>query len=564
MAIYQYEIPATNPFANQNGIGEIYAWGIRNTWKMNFDEQTNRLWGGDVGQGNFEEINIITEGNYGWNRFEGNSVYDSSTPDPGNTIFPVYTYDHDQGDFSVTGGYVYRGNKITNENPNIYGNYIFADYVSGRVWMLDYDPIESNANRSLLFDAEDNGSTIQISTFGEDIFGELYFAQYESDGSIYKLTDGITPPSGNTVAGIGNWQNKNDGLNGVVYAQAVTQNNLLLVGGDFSLANGISVNNLAAWDGSNWNTYGGSSTNGRVNAIAVANNGDVYIGGAFTEVKGIAANYIARYDGSNWYPLNSGTNGPVAVIEIDSNDEVYVGGAYLTAGGISANNIAKWNGNWSALNDVSTNMAGTNNEVRSIAIDSNNKVYVGGNFSEAGGNTALRVATWDGSNWRTLSNGTGGFVEALAVTDNYVFAAGNFTTADNLKVNRITRFNLSTLQWEKLENGLSKNVKTLIFQDDYLYVGGAFDNALNSNPTGNIIVNNVVRWSDVSGWEALGNGTNVGVDDLVNSLVFYNDGLSAGGNFKQAGEVDANSIACWKDNCPTGNFPDADTMIRLI
>jgi len=549
----QYEIPVSNPFINQNGLDEIYAWGIRNTWKMNFDEATNRLWGGDVGQNNLEEINLITAGNFGWNRFEGNDVFDSNTPDSGNTIFPVYEYNHNQGDYSITGGYVYRGNNLNSNNPNIYGNYIFADYVSGRVWMLEYEPANGAANRTLLFEAENNGSTISVSSFGKDVYGELYFTGYDSEGSIYKIVDGNNTPTGNTVTGIGNWQNKNDGLNGIVYAQAVTQNNLLLVGGDFSQADGTTANNLAVWNGNTWTNYASSGTNGSINAIAIASNGNVYIGGSFTEVNGVAANYVALYNGTNWLPLVNGTSGPVAAIAIDSNDNVYIGGSFLTAGNLSTNNIAMWNGSWNTLTDANTTIAGTNNEVRSIAIADNNTVYVGGNFAEAGGNTALRIANWNGSNWATLSNGTSGFVEAITIDNlnNYVYAGGNFAIADNQTVNRIARFNINTQQWEKLANGLSKNVKALVFKDGYLYAGGAFDNALNNNPSANIIVNSLVRWSDATGWEALGNTLNVGVGNLVNTLVFYNDDLSAAGNFTKAGEIAANNIACWKDSCPS-------------
>ena len=66
----QYEVPANNPLVNREGLDEIYAWGIRNTWKMSFDPPTGRLSGGSVGQNAFEEINLITPGNFGWNRFE--------------------------------------------------------------------------------------------------------------------------------------------------------------------------------------------------------------------------------------------------------------------------------------------------------------------------------------------------------------------------------------------------------------------------------------------------------------------------------------------------------------
>ncbi|MEM6698375.1 MAG: T9SS type A sorting domain-containing protein [Bacteroidota bacterium] len=325
------------------------------------------------------------------------------------------------------------------------------------------------------------------------------------------------------------------------------------MGGEFLDAGGVAVSNLAIWNGSTWQAFG-TGTNGRVNAIAVASNGDVYVGGNFTEIDGVNVSNIAKWNGSIWQALESGTDAPVLAIEIDGNDVVYVGGTFATAGGVTVNNIAAWNGSWSALVDATTTTAGTGNEVRSLEVDENNLLYVGGNFGVAGGNAASRVATWDGSNWGTLGAGTSGFVQAILSTPDYIYAGGNFGLAGNMTVNRIARWNRSTNQWEKLANGLSNSVNTLVAQDGYIYVGGSFTNALNNAPDPNIIVNNVVRWSENDGWEALGNGTDVGVESVVNAMTSQNNTLYIGGNFDYAGSPSnvVSNFVCWQGgNCPT-------------
>lgn len=139
-----YLVPADNPFVgatNFNGIRlpdltkvrtEFWATGLRNPWRMTFDPLTGVLWCADVGQGTREEIDIIVKGgNYGWNYREGTIAY-TGTPPPGFVhINPIYDYPRSDG-ASVTGGRVYRGNKIT----QLYGAYIFGDYVSGNIWAL--------------------------------------------------------------------------------------------------------------------------------------------------------------------------------------------------------------------------------------------------------------------------------------------------------------------------------------------------------------------------------------------------------------------------------------------
>ena len=169
-----YSIPFDNPFVN-NSLGykeEIYAFGLRNPWRMSQDPQTGKIWVGDVGQNKYEEIDIIDKGkNYGWNVMEGFSCYNPSTNcNKTGLQEPVFDYGRGDGD-AVTGGYVYRGNI-----SSLYGNYIFGDYGSGKIWLID-----SNLNAIPLMD-----SGLVISSFGTDYYNNLFAFDY-SQGAIYKF-----------------------------------------------------------------------------------------------------------------------------------------------------------------------------------------------------------------------------------------------------------------------------------------------------------------------------------------------------------------------------------------
>ncbi|OIN61235.1 PQQ-dependent sugar dehydrogenase [Arsenicibacter rosenii] len=168
-----YGIPADNPYAgNQEGFREeIYAYGLRNPWRFSFDRQTGQLWAGDVGQNEFEEIDLITKGgNYGWRLKEGGRCYNPRHDcDNGQLIDPVHTYPRTDG-VSVTGGFVYRGSQL----PSLRGKYIFGDYSNGKLWALSFD---NNRKTSHALISGDGGS---ISAFGEDAAGELYILDHSS------------------------------------------------------------------------------------------------------------------------------------------------------------------------------------------------------------------------------------------------------------------------------------------------------------------------------------------------------------------------------------------------
>ncbi|WAC15384.1 PQQ-dependent sugar dehydrogenase [Dyadobacter pollutisoli] len=175
-----YGIPKDNPFAgNKEGFREeIYAYGLRNPWRISFDDATNTLWAGDVGQNAREEIDIIVKGgNYGWRRKESVDCYNPKK-DCGESglIDPVLDMPQSKGEHSITGGFVYRGNNV----PALRGKYIFGDYVSGRVFALETKDGKAVKNTIL---AEGVG---QISAFGTDAANELYICNHGT-GKILKL-----------------------------------------------------------------------------------------------------------------------------------------------------------------------------------------------------------------------------------------------------------------------------------------------------------------------------------------------------------------------------------------
>lgn len=180
-----YSIPADNPFAANpvcgDGFGaadcpEIFAWGLRNPWRFTADALTGELFAGDVGQGQFEEIDrIVLGGNYGWRIREGANCYQSATCTTAGLIDPIHEYAHDVGS-SVTGGYVYRGTAI----PALAGRYVFGDFISGRIWSIDA------AAQALVPSDELLDSDLNIASFAEGPEGELFVVDLGAN-AIYRL-----------------------------------------------------------------------------------------------------------------------------------------------------------------------------------------------------------------------------------------------------------------------------------------------------------------------------------------------------------------------------------------
>lgn len=574
-----YRIPLDNPFASAQGGArpEIFAWGLRNTWKFCFDD-VGRIWGGDVGQGAWEEVNIITRGaNYGWRRFEGNAVYRATDPVPSNpaATFPIHVYSS-IGGASITGGYVYRGTQI----PSLRGKYVYADYVRGTVSALTITgtPLSSaTVSNEALFTALDGTSLVNITSFGEDEQGEIYMLG--RNGRVYRLTNTAPSPAGRAVNGIGSWAALAAGVNGTVHALAADSVGNIYVGGAFTIAGNVPALNIARWNPTTGWSALGSGVPGVVQAIAVrssaasgaSNAPEVFVGGAFAISAGTGSNAatgfnVARWDGTAWTPLGGGVDGPVRALALNEQGVLFVGGGFSRAGSVSANNIAQWDGSrWNALGN------GTNNEIRALVVDKRSQsVIAGGNFSVAGAASALCVAEWNGVRWNALGSGTNGFVNALAFTPRgELIAGGSFTNAGGVAANRIARWNGSA--WSPLANasgttagdGLSGTVNALVsLPDGSVLAGGAFLLADGA------VVNNIALWNPATGWNALGmlSGTSsssagatvggVGTSGGVNALVVpYGQASSssgsavsswtafAGGSFTSAGGSSAANVA---------------------
>jgi glucose/arabinose dehydrogenase len=165
----RYAIPKDNPFVGrEDALPEIWAYGLRNVWRMHFDRATGDLWAGDVGQNLWEEISIIVKGgNYGWNRREGFHPFSSKENE--GFIDPVVEYSHKEG-VSVTGGFVYRGSKI----PGLVGAYLYADFGTPKVWAIRM--VDGKATEPKV--VAQRGASL-FSSFAEDKDGELYIMSFE-------------------------------------------------------------------------------------------------------------------------------------------------------------------------------------------------------------------------------------------------------------------------------------------------------------------------------------------------------------------------------------------------
>jgi glucose/arabinose dehydrogenase len=167
-----YAVPSDNPYGN-----EVWAYGLRNPWRMSFDRATGDLYIGDVGQGAWEEIDFLPAGtgagtNFGWDYREGAHDYEGGGP--AGMVDPIAEYSHPEGGCSVTGGYVYRG-AMTEWN----GVYLYGDYCTGFIWGLIQ--VNGGWQEQQLFDVD-----FTITSFGQDETGEVY--AISDNGNIYRLS----------------------------------------------------------------------------------------------------------------------------------------------------------------------------------------------------------------------------------------------------------------------------------------------------------------------------------------------------------------------------------------
>ena len=183
-------VPASNPFAGSSSArGDIWAYGLRNPWRFSFDRETGDLIIGDVGQNIWEEIDFqprtsIGGENYGWRRMEATHCFNPTTNCGDQSfVMPVLEYSHANNRCSVTGGYRYRGTRM----PSMRGSYFYGDYCTGEIWTAT---VSGGAWTSRLL----TDTTMFISSFGEDLNGELYvldLGRSSNNGGVYAFSEKV-------------------------------------------------------------------------------------------------------------------------------------------------------------------------------------------------------------------------------------------------------------------------------------------------------------------------------------------------------------------------------------
>jgi len=459
------------------------------------------------------------------------------------------------------------GDIVIDASNNVYagGNFINAGGIAEADYIAKWN---GSAWSALSNNGSGNGAVIKVNGGGggttvqdmQIVGNELYVVgllglanDATADYVIkYDLNTAAWSGFGNNGSGNGSISNA-----GYPYAIAFT-GSILYVGGAFPDVNnsGTSINNssnFAAYTSTNsWQSVGGENaflTDNYINVIVSAGS-NVYIGGSFANLNGDPSiDYIARWDGTTWHSLgNTGfyagplSLGNVQDIEVDGNN-IYVVGAFTSANNngnpiAGAVRIAKWDGtSWSAIG------GGINNgTIYEVEVDANDNVYIGGSFTNAGGNTAAdRIAMWNGASWNSLSsNGASegaiasGNIYALEMQGNNLYAGGDFLNVVNS--NNATIANTARLAlwngsaWSAVPNltsPLNGPVYTMTISNSDLYIGGVFSD-VNSMPAADYIA----RWNGTV-WSALGSGSagNGSLSHRVNTIVVRGSSVYVGGDF---------------------------------
>lgn len=314
-----------------------------------------------------------------------------------------------------------------------------------------------------------------------------------------------------------------------------------------------------------------TGTNGLVTCFAVYDSGhgpELYVGGEFTSAGGVPVNNIARWNGSSWAAVGRGLQGgsnqeffvadAMLVHDDGTGPQLYVTGDFTYAGGQVVNNIARWDGaHWSALGSGLTGGSRPlGHALHAFDSGSGLKLYVGGEFTMAGGVVADSIAAWDGVQWSDVGGVFGSFIEVFALEDfddgagPQLYVGGSFYQFGPLIAGGMARWDGST--WTSMPGWptTGETAMSLLVHDDgsgsALFVGGYLESYF-----GGVHCHGIARWDGAS-WSDLNQGTgpvtHLG-DGLVFALQTFNDGLSnalyAAGRFHIPNTGVESSVARW-------------------
>lgn len=342
------------------------------------------------------------------------------------------------------------------------------------------------------------------------------------------------------------WQDVGGGTNNSSHGLLVWNGNLINLG---------SFNNpcgrVAQWDGSAWSCLG--SGVGIVARDGCVWNGKLVVVGDFWNnfQPCTGCNGIAVWDGTSWTPLDNGFNNDVLTVTV-FNGDLIVGGDFTQADGVPVGRVVKWNDVTGEFETIGSSTTIFDNDIRCM-VEFEGELWVGGDFSNAGGCTACDgIVKWDGTNWVGGNSGVdiiGGVdstVRALFVNpvDNNLYMGGHFleihdgdAASPDPNMARIARYDGSN--WYPLGTGLNQYCRAITEYNGNIIAGGIFTTA------GGVPANKIARWNGTS-WSALGQGFDgVGVDEYVKSLCTWNGILFAGGAYTQAEGNAMDYIAQW-------------------
>ncbi|MEM1080090.1 MAG: hypothetical protein AAGH65_00770, partial [Pseudomonadota bacterium] len=345
------------------------------------------------------------------------------------------------------------------------------------------------------------------------------------------------------------------GCNGAILA-AVVLSGELYFGGRFSVCGSIAAENIVRYDPVESTFFAlGSGVDNDVTSLAVIGT-DLYVGGRFSQAGGVAVNNIAVFDSAlsgnaAWSALGSGVDDDVLDFAVMGTD-LYVGGSFSQAGGSAADGIARFDtdetgdAGWSTLGD------GVNGAVQSLAIIGVN-LYAGGEFGQAGGAPASGIAVYDttatgNAGWSALGSGVSDDAEVMTVISTDLYVGGDFSTAGGVAAGGIARYDTTQVGdagWSALGSGVNGDVDALAVIGTDLFVGGFFSQA-GGGPADSIARFDTTATDD-AGWSALGSGAG----NVVTALAVIGAELYVGGGFTQAGGIAVSRVAVF-DSSATG------------
>jgi len=346
------------------------------------------------------------------------------------------------------------------------------------------------------------------------------------------------------------WVPAGDGFNFEVRELYVDNNlNTMYAGGGFWMSGNTSVQYIAQWTGSDWDSLTSFQNSSTVLTMINFDN-QLHVGGF--SISNEAS--LRRWDGSDWETVGGGTNGIVHDLAVFQG-ELYVVGSYSIVGNIVAHGVSKWDGsNWHSLDFPNHELGQNFVTVNAIAFY-NDELYIGGGFRDASG-VRVNIAKYDGQNWQTVGGGLVGQFAAvfdLEVYGNELYVSGRFNTTEGNLENSIIRWDGNN--WIGLGGGVYNEgdefggVYDLEIIDGKLIVGGSFNRA------GNIGANSIASW-DGEAWCTFTNDYING----VNTIAEYNGELYIGGGFETIGSDTLNFVTKWAG----GNYSDTCVTISGI